>query len=106
MEARTFGNRRNRIGALFTALALAAMIAQAGVAAAAGAKLDVNRATAEQLEALPGIGPAKAAAILEERSKAPFRSVEDLERVKGIGPGLMAELRDHVTVASPADEER
>ncbi|MBB6673947.1 ComEA family DNA-binding protein [Cohnella nanjingensis] len=61
--------------------------------------LNLNAATAEQLDALPGIGPAKARAIVEYRdAKGPFRSVDDLRQVKGIGPKLMEGLRDLVTV--------
>jgi competence protein ComEA len=48
--------------------------------------IDPNRADARTLEALPGIGPARAAAILAERERRPFGEVDDLERVAGIGP--------------------
>lgn len=51
-----------------------------------GAPLDLNRASADGLEALPGIGPARAAAIVAERSRRPFERVSDLQRVHGIGP--------------------
>ena len=52
------------------------------------APINVNTATAEQLEALPGIGPTLAAAIVQERERnGPFRSVDDLTRVPGIGDG-------------------
>ena len=73
-----------------------------GVGAAA-ARLDLNSATHEQLTELPGIGSAKAAAIIEERSMAPFTSVDDLERVKGIGPSLVSDLRGRVTVVKKKD---
>ena len=63
------------------------------------APIDVNTATVEQLEALPGIGPTLAAAIVQERERnGPFRSVDDLTRVPGIGDGRLAQLRDLVTV--------
>src|SRR5687768_2759913 len=53
----------------------------------AGRPIDVNRATAAELELLPRVGPALAARIVEERERAgPFRSIADLERVRGIGP--------------------
>jgi len=64
----------------------------------AGEALDVNRAGAEDLETLPGIGPALAERIVRERSVRPFRSVEDLERVPGIGPATVARLRGFVRV--------
>jgi competence protein ComEA len=63
----------------------------------AGAPINVNRASEAQLEALPGIGPTLAAAIVEERQRnGPFRSADDLTRVHGIGPGRLAQLRDFV----------
>lgn len=60
---------------------------------AAAGPVDVNRATAEQLETLPGVGPATAAAIVTERERnGPFVSFDDLERVPGIGPAKLAGL--------------
>ena len=61
--------------------------------------LDLNRATAEQFEALPGVGPATAAAIIGDRERnGPFASVDDLDRVPGIGPAKLSALRDLVSV--------
>lgn len=61
--------------------------------------LDLNRATAEQLDALPGVGPATAAAIVAHRDRnGPFPSVEGLLDVRGIGPAKLDGLRDLVTV--------
>lgn len=50
--------------------------------------IDLNRATAQELQQLKGIGPKTAARIIEERSRAgPYSSLQDLsDRVKGIGP--------------------
>jgi len=63
-----------------------------------GLPLDVNRASAPALEALPGVGPVLAAAIVADReSRGPFPDVEALQRVPGIGPVRLAELRDFVT---------
>lgn len=70
-----------------------------GGAAAVGAKVDINRATAEQLDALPGVGPATAAKIVQEReANGPYRSVDDLMRVPGIGPKKLDALKDLVSV--------
>ena len=56
--------------------------------------LDANRAPIEVLLTLPGIGPARAAAIEEARRSRPFASLDDLDRrVKGIGPATAAQLR-------------
>lgn len=68
----------------------------------ADGRLDVNRASAEELESLPGIGPKTAERIVADRQKrGRFRSVRDLGRVKGIGPKTLARLAPHVT-AGPA----
>ena len=60
-----------------------------------GGLINVNQATANELETLPGIGPAKAAAIIANR---PYATVEDLERVPGIGARTMDQVRALVTV--------
>jgi competence protein ComEA len=65
----------------------------------AAGPVDLNRATAEQLDALPGIGPATAKAILDHRTRnGRFRSVDDLLEVRGIGDAKLADLRDKVKV--------
>jgi competence ComEA-like helix-hairpin-helix protein len=67
----------------------------------AGARIDVNRATAEELQRLPGIGPALAERIVAFRqANGPFRAVEDLEQVSGIGSRSLERLRDAVRVGS------
>ena len=60
--------------------------------------LNVNRATAVELEGLPGIGPSLARRIVADReARGPFATVEALDRIPGIGPGLVARLRRSVT---------
>jgi competence protein ComEA len=74
-----------------------------GSAGAAGpaAPLDLNLATEAELDTLPGVGPATAAAILAHRSAhGRFRSVDALGEVRGIGPAKLEALRPLVTVGS------
>jgi competence protein ComEA len=60
--------------------------------------VDVNVAGADELDALPGVGPATAAAIVTERERnGPFVDVDDLDRVPGIGPSKLEALRGLVT---------
>jgi competence protein ComEA len=62
-------------------------------------KINVNTATASALEALPGIGPTKAAAIVSDREQnGPYASCDDLARVSGIGPATVSSVRDLCTV--------
>lgn len=65
---------------------------------AAGSLVDLNRASVEQLQDLPGIGPVLAQSIVDYRSNAPFTTVEQLQNVRGIGPKRFESLRDLVTV--------
>src|SRR5207253_3002293 len=62
--------------------------------------IDINRASEEQLQQLPGIGPELARRIVEVRRVAPFRSVNDLRRVRGIGAKTLEKLRPFVTVGT------
>lgn len=75
--------------------------------ALSGGTLDLNLATAAQLELLPGIGPAAAARIVEYRDQiGGYRSIEELAGVKGIGAKTLAKLRPLLRVEparSPSD---
>lgn len=64
--------------------------------------IDINSADAAALMTLPGIGPSKARAILEERARRRFRNTADLLRVRGIGPATLARLRPFVRVVQSA----
>ena len=64
-----------------------------------GERLDLNAASAEELQKLPGIGPALAQAIVDYRAEhGPFRSTEELMDVPGIGPARYAAAADGITV--------
>jgi competence protein ComEA len=60
--------------------------------------LNLNTATAAELDRLPGIGPVLAQRIVTEREKKPFTRIEDLRRVSGIGPKKLEAIRPLVTV--------
>lgn len=67
------------------------------------AALDLNTATEAELDALPGVGPSRAQAIIDyRRTHGPFVSVDDLRSVKGIGDKTFADLRPLLVVAPPS----
>ena len=62
-------------------------------------RININTAAQSQLEELPGIGPSKAAAILQYRTdNGPFASCAGLDAVKGIGPATVSALSDRCAV--------
>jgi len=73
--------------------------APAAVAPAAEGVVNILEANADELERLPGIGPAKAKAIVEHRRAHPFHKVDDLTRVKGIGKKTLAKLRPYLVLS-------
>lgn len=61
--------------------------------------VNLNTATAEELMSLPGIGEARAKAIVDYRSKqGPFRSADDLKQIEGIGEKMFARIKDRLVV--------
>jgi competence protein ComEA len=64
--------------------------------------LDLNTADVTMLDALPGVGPGRARAIVGYReANGPFHAVQDLARVPGIGPAALAKLQGRVRVGAP-----
>ncbi len=94
------GGARGRALGLGLALALAAAsAATAGGDAGFGGTVNINTATVEQLQLLPGIGEARARALLELRTqRGRFENVEELLDVRGIGESGLEKLRPHVTL--------
>lgn len=79
---------------LLILIAMLLMFTQAALAA-----VNINTASQSELETLPGIGPSKAAAIIEYRtSSGPFASCSDLQMVSGIGPATVSTLAAHCAV--------
>lgn len=67
-----------------------------------GRPVDLDRASVEDLGAVPGIGPGLAAEVVRDREeRGPFRTPEDLRRVRGIGPARMERARPWVRTTSP-----
>lgn len=63
--------------------------------------VNINLATEAELDALPGIGPAKANAIIAYRTEhGPFQTIEQIMEVKGIGPKMFAKMKDRITIES------
>ncbi len=61
--------------------------------------ININTASAEELDKLPGIGPSIAKAIIDYRTKnGPFKQIEDINDVKGIGDALFEKIKDLITV--------
>ena len=72
------------------------MVLMFAVCAFAG--VDINHADFKTLQTIPGVGPAKAQAIIEYRvDNGDFQSVDDLKHIKGIGDKVFEKLKEHVT---------
>lgn len=83
---------------------LAALISFSTVAHAAKAlvgKVNLNTATAMELTLLPGIGEAKAEAILAQRKAKPFAKKEEILLIKGVGDKLFAKMQLYLAVDGP-----
>lgn len=71
-----------------------------------GLTLDLNHATAADLDGLPGIGPVLAQRIIDYRqAHGPFQKIDDLEQVSGIGPKKLEKLKPHVFIGDTANHD-
>ena len=94
----TYSPSRGWLRAFVLALPLA-LAAAPLVATALTGVVNVNTASAEELSLLPGVGPARARAIIELRQqRGGFKRVEDLLEVKGIGESSLAKLKPYLAV--------
>jgi competence protein ComEA len=96
---------RNAFRRLASVALLAAMFAMAAPLVAAEG-VNLNTATQEELVALPGIGPAKAKAIIDYRNAHPFKSVEEVKNVRGIGDHLYDSLKGKISVGAVAASDK
>jgi competence protein ComEA len=89
--------RRNSMHKLITLLLALLMVAVNAFAA-----VNVNTASEKELQMLTGIGPAKAKAIIDYRTKnGDFKAVDDLTKVPGIGPAVLGKIKSDVTLTGP-----
>jgi len=87
---------------IMTSLTATQVLAEANqdqkTAITASQQININQASAEQLVSLPGIGPSRAAAIVEMRDQqGPFESLEDLQKIRGIGPATAKDIQPLVS---------
>lgn len=80
-------------------LSSASVLAQKSGPAGAAEKINLNSATLEQLQSIPGIGPSTAKSIVEYRTKAgKFNRIEEIINIKGIGEKKFQKIKDRLTV--------
>lgn len=70
-------------------------------AAVGDGQVNLNQASEEELERLPGVGPTRARAIVAHRQEHSFRRIEELTKVKGIGRKTFGKLRSYLTLTGP-----
>ena len=105
MNANTSSRRQVAVGAILAALALSFALAAGGARAATPAPppvtgvVNLNTASAEELQLLPGVGEVRAVAIVARRNEqGGFKKVDDLLEVKGIGQAMLERMRPYVTL--------
>src|SRR3989441_12762885 len=97
-----------RAFAIRIALILCLLLTPGALAKKPPAKpVNINTATSEELQLVPGIGPATADKILQMRkSYGAFKSVDDLLAIRGLGPKRLEKLRKNLTVGKPVPAKR
>ncbi len=64
-------------------------------------RININTATATELDTLPGIGPTTAQAIVDYRLEhGDFQAIQDIQKVPGVGPATFEDIRDYITIGS------
>ena len=108
MNAMQLGHRHAVAGRLATAalLVVFGLVAGAGAAGAAESKggsgimVNINTASAEELQALPGVGERRAEQIVSLRKeRGSFKQIAELLEVRGIGPAMLERMRPQVTLS-------
>jgi len=90
----------------FASMGLAFPAGAAGEPAISGV-VNVNTASAEELQMLPGVGESRAAAIVDSRkARGGFKTVDELKSVKGVGSKLLEKLRPFVTLKGKTTARR
>jgi len=99
-------SRKGMVAGFMLAVVLA-LVAGGAKAEATIPRIDINTATAEELTALPRIGPALAARIVSYREEhGPFQKVEELMNVRGIGAKVFENLRERVSAEPQAQAKK
>lgn len=80
------------------ALAATSPVAAVMLAPVLEGRINLNTASSEELQLLPGVGPATAAKIIAYRERYPFRSILQLRRIKGIGPKRYEAMRPYLAI--------
>jgi competence protein ComEA len=88
-----------KVAVVMMVAVLALMLSGIGVYAGDAAKININKASAEELTQLQGVGPKYAAKIVEYREQnGPFASPEDLMKIPGIGPATFEKNKELIVV--------
>lgn len=100
LAAKLTDGQQVRVPALGDAVVAPPTSATAGAhpGGSSGGLIDINQATADELDTLPGIGPVTAAKIIDARAQAPFASVDELQSRGVVGASTFEKLRDLITV--------